>query len=119
MDQIVKGDTWTLPSKRDVVVVTPGLWDVELRYVDTKHGEVFFVQRVWLIKHGKRCEVVTPKDDLPGNVKFTHEEVRLVMDLVDAGLSYEQIVARWDAGKPISKSSVAHIAQGGRSAYRE
>lgn len=126
MLRIKSGDVWTLPSGKLVFIVAGGLYDIELRYVDSLLGESFFVLRRWLLTHCHWHGVHAPKVDRQtvlgahgfptgeghGRTKFTDEEVELVRSLHAAGLTYEQIVEKWDADKPISKSTVAWIVQG-------
>lgn len=52
-----------------------------------------------------------------GHPVFTDAEVELVLQLADAGLTYQQIAEKWDAGKPMSKSQVAKIVQGRGRVY--
>lgn len=52
MELLKEGDIWELPSGREVALVCVGPYDVELRYMDSRLGESFFVLRTWLLTFG-------------------------------------------------------------------
>lgn len=128
MDPIQRFDIWELPSGAFVRVLFAGGDDIEVQYVDSLLGESFFVRRLWLIRCAdwrgqitvdSERRVALNTEGMPigeghWRAKFSDEEVQRVLALHDAGLSYSQIAAKWDAGKPMSKSTVRDIVTGSR-----
>lgn len=133
MDPIQRFDIWELPSGAFVRVLFAGGDDIEVQYVDSLLGESFFVRRLWLIRcadwRGQitvdaQRKVALNTEGMPvgeghWRAKFSDEEVQRVLALHDAGLSYAQIAAKWDAGKSISKGHVRQIVTGSRRGQPE
>lgn len=128
MDPIQRFDVWELPSGAFVRVLFAGGDDIEVQYVDSLLGESFFVRRLWLIQcatwrgqvtvNAER-EIALNTEGIPigeghWRAKFTDVEVELVNKLAEAGLSSSQVAAKWDAGKPMSPSTVKKIVAGSR-----
>ena len=128
MDPIQRFDIWELPSGAFVRVLFAGGDDIEVQYVDSLLGESFFVRRLWLIRCADWRGQITvdaqrtvalntegmPIGEGHWRAKFSDEEIERVWALHQAGLSYEQIASKWDAGKPMSKSHVRNIITGSR-----
>lgn len=128
MDPIQRFDIFELPSGAFVRVLAVASDDIEVQYVDSLLGESFFVRRLWLARcaewrgqitvNAQREVALNTEGNAIGeghwSAKFSDAEVDRVLSLHDAGLSYEAIAAKWDAGKPMSKSTVRDIVKGNR-----
>ena len=128
MDPIQRFDIWELPSGAFVRVLFAGGDDIEVQYVDSLLGESFYVRRLWLIRCAdwrgqitvnEKREVALNTEGNPigeghWSAKFSDAEVERVLALHDAGLSYAQIAAKWDAGKTMSRYTVRDIVTGSK-----